>query len=50
MWHEKGTGNIRTEFWWEDLREGEILKELGIDGRIILKESSVFGMGKHGLE
>jgi hypothetical protein len=28
---------VHTEFWWEDLREGDHLGEPGVDGRIILK-------------
>jgi hypothetical protein len=28
---------LHTEFWWRDLRERDHLKDLGIDGRIILK-------------
>jgi hypothetical protein len=28
---------VHTGFWWGDLREGEHLKDPGIDGRITLK-------------
>jgi len=28
---------VRTEFWWGNLREEDHLKDLGIGGRIILK-------------
>jgi hypothetical protein len=28
---------MHAEFWWEDLRERDLLEYLGIDGRIILK-------------
>jgi hypothetical protein len=28
---------MRTGFWWGDLMEREQLKDLGVDGRIILK-------------
>ena len=28
---------MHTGFWWRDLREGDHLKDPGIDGRIILK-------------
>jgi hypothetical protein len=37
MWHVWGTGEVHTGFWWGDLRERDHLKELGVDGRIILK-------------
>jgi hypothetical protein len=32
-----GRGEVRTRFWWGNLREGEHLKDPGVDGRIILK-------------
>ena len=32
-----GRGEMQTGFWWGHLREGEHLKDLGVDGRIILK-------------
>ena len=32
-----GTGEVHTEFWWGELREGEHLKDPGLAGRIILK-------------
>jgi len=28
---------IHTGFWWGNLREGNHLEDLGVDGRIILK-------------
>jgi hypothetical protein len=30
-------GEVHTGFWWGDLREGDHLGDLVVDGRIILK-------------
>ena len=32
-----GRGEVHTEFWWKNLRERDNLKDLGVDGKIILK-------------
>jgi hypothetical protein len=32
-----GRGKLRTGFWLENLNEGDYLKDLGLDKRIILK-------------
>jgi hypothetical protein len=32
-----GRGEVHTAFWWGDLREGDHLEGLGVDGTIILK-------------
>ena len=32
-----GKGEEHTGFWWRNLREGNILDDPGVDGRIILK-------------
>jgi hypothetical protein len=32
-----GSRSDDTGFWWRNLREGDHLKDPGIDGRIILK-------------
>jgi hypothetical protein len=32
-----GRGEVHTRFWWGNLREGDHLKDPGIDGKIILK-------------
>jgi hypothetical protein len=37
MWHVCERRKVHTKFWWGNLREREILKDLGVDGRIILK-------------
>jgi hypothetical protein len=47
MW---GTGVVHTEFWWEDLLEKDHLKDIGIDGRIILKWILRNCVGTHGLD
>ena len=37
MGHLWETGELRTRFWWGNLREGDHLEDLGVDGRKILK-------------
>ena len=37
MWNVWGTGEVRSGFWWGDLRERVHLEEPGVDRRIILK-------------
>jgi hypothetical protein len=32
-----GTGEVHTRFWWGDLKKGDHVENLGIDGRMILK-------------
>jgi hypothetical protein len=32
-----GKREVHTGFWWGDLREGNHLGNLGLDGKIILK-------------
>jgi hypothetical protein len=32
-----GKGDVHTGFWWGDLREGDHLEDLDVDGRIILQ-------------
>jgi hypothetical protein len=32
-----GRRESHTGFWWVELREGDYLEDIGIDGRIILK-------------
>jgi hypothetical protein len=39
MWHVWGTGEVHTGFSWGDLVDRDHLKDVGIDGRIILKWS-----------
>jgi hypothetical protein len=31
-----GRGEVRTGFWWGNLRERDHLEDTGVDGRIIL--------------
>jgi hypothetical protein len=33
----RGTEEVHTGFWWEDLRERVLLEDLGVGGRKILK-------------
>jgi hypothetical protein len=35
MWHVWGTGEVRTGFWWGDLRERDQLQDLSVDGGIL---------------
>jgi hypothetical protein len=37
MWHVWGREEVHTELYWGNLREGDHLKDPGVDGRIILK-------------
>jgi hypothetical protein len=37
MRHVWETGEVRTAFWWGDLRKIDHLEDLVVDGRIILK-------------
>ena len=37
MWHVLGTADVRTSFWWEDMREIDHLEDTGVDGRITFK-------------
>ena len=39
-----------TGFWWGNLRERNLLGDLGVDGRIILRWISGSGMWEHGLD
>jgi hypothetical protein len=37
MWNVWGTGEVHIWFWWGNQRERYHLKDLSVDGRIILK-------------
>jgi hypothetical protein len=37
MWHVWGRGVVHIGFWWGNLKERDDLKDLDVDGRIILK-------------
>jgi hypothetical protein len=36
MWHVREMGEAHKGYWWRDLKEEELLEDLGVDGRIIL--------------
>jgi hypothetical protein len=46
----RGIGEVHTEFWWENLREGDHLEDPCIDARIILKWIFEKWMEGHGLD
>jgi hypothetical protein len=46
MWHVWRRVEVRTGFWWGDLREGDHLEYPRVDRRIILK--SIFNKWKEG--
>ena len=46
----RGTGEVHTGFWWEDLREGDHLEHPRVDWRIILKRNFKKWDGGHGLD
>ena len=48
--HVWGTGEVHAGFLWENLSEGDHSKDLGIDGRIILKCIFEKWVGGHGLD
>jgi len=35
MWYKYGKREVHTEFWWGNLREGENLAHLGVDGKTL---------------
>jgi hypothetical protein len=37
MWHARNKREVYTDFWWENLMEGNFLEELLTNGWIILK-------------
>ena len=37
MWHVLETGEVHTGFWWDNLREGDHLEDLDVDGSLIFK-------------
>jgi hypothetical protein len=45
-----GEREVRTRFWWEDLREDDHLGDPGVDGRTILKWIFKKWDGGHGLD
>jgi hypothetical protein len=45
----EGRGEVCTEFWWGNLRGRELLEDLDLDGRTILKPT-LNGMGEFGMD
>jgi hypothetical protein len=37
MWHVWEAREIHVGFWWGDLKEIAHIKDIGVDGRILLK-------------
>jgi hypothetical protein len=37
MWHVRRREERRTEFWWRNLSKRDLLEDLGVEGRIIIK-------------
>jgi hypothetical protein len=37
VWHARGGGGLRPEFWYGNLRAKDYLENLGIDENVILK-------------
>jgi hypothetical protein len=37
MWHVRERGELHKGFWWKNLREKDLLEDLGVDTRIILQ-------------
>ena len=50
MLHVWRKGEVRTRFWWGDLRERDPLGDPGVEGRIILDGSSGSRMWGYGLD
>ena len=49
MWHVWGIGEMPAGFWWGNVMEGDYLKNLGLDGKIILKWMFNNEVGRHAL-
>jgi hypothetical protein len=41
MWHVWERREMRTRFWWENLKERNLFEDLGISDKVILKQISV---------
>ena len=41
---------MQTGFWWGNLKGRDLLKNMEIDGRAIIKRIISYGMGRRGLD
>lgn len=49
MWYAWKRREIRSEYWWENMKEGGHLGDLGVDEKIMLNGCSGDRMGECGL-
>jgi hypothetical protein len=37
MWHVCGIREMHTEFWWGNVKENDMLEDVGVNGRLVLE-------------